>query len=211
MIDIQAWLTEYQKKVLEVFKQRVCFIGIQGSYARGEAHESSDIDVVLILDHLAFEDLKKYKEMIDTLEHRELICGFISGKAELMQWHKADLFQFYHDTLPLYRDLSFIANCFSDEDIREAMLIGACNLYHGCVHNYLHEQSSEVLKALKKSAVFVLQAKYFLEHHQFVSTHKELAKLLEERDQEIMEMDITKLEESEKMIRWASSLMDSLS
>ncbi len=35
------------------------------------------------------------------MEDREKICGFISGKEELLSWEKADVFQFYYDTEPL--------------------------------------------------------------------------------------------------------------
>lgn len=34
------------------------------------------------------------------LPRRELLCGFVSGWAELERWDAADLFQFYHDTTP---------------------------------------------------------------------------------------------------------------
>jgi hypothetical protein len=32
--------------------------------------------------------------MIDTLPNRELICGFLSGKDELINWEPSDLFQY---------------------------------------------------------------------------------------------------------------------
>ena len=67
------------------------FIGLQGSYARGEATETSDIDVVFILDELRANDLKIYSDMLDALPNRELVCGFVSGKAELYGWESSDL------------------------------------------------------------------------------------------------------------------------
>ena len=39
--------------------------------------------------------------MLDSLPDRELICGFLSGKEELLNWEPSDLFQFYYDTKPL--------------------------------------------------------------------------------------------------------------
>lgn len=42
-----------------------------------------------------------------------------------------------------------------------AVRMGACNLYHACAHNMLHEKSPEVLGALLKSAVFTVQAKHY--------------------------------------------------
>lgn len=57
---------------------------LQGSYGRGEATETSDIDAVVILDELTVTDIQTYSIMLDTLPYRELICGFLSGKDEIM-------------------------------------------------------------------------------------------------------------------------------
>ena len=57
MLEISTWLEKYTATVQAVFHQRVWFIGLQGSYARGEAAANSDIDVVLILDRLNPTDL----------------------------------------------------------------------------------------------------------------------------------------------------------
>ena len=45
MIDIDAWLEEFCGRLDENFSGRIWFLGLQGSYARGEAKESSDIDI----------------------------------------------------------------------------------------------------------------------------------------------------------------------
>ena len=52
MIDIKNWITEFTNKVEQTFSDRVWFIGLQGSYGREEATDTSDIDVVVILDEL---------------------------------------------------------------------------------------------------------------------------------------------------------------
>ena len=97
MVDIKTWITSFTEKVEQTFPNRVWFIGLQGSYGRGEATETSDIDVVVILDVLRIDDLKVYRDMLDTLPNRDLICGFISGKNELLNWETSDLFQFYYE------------------------------------------------------------------------------------------------------------------
>ena len=56
MFDINAWLDIIIKKLQNEFEQRLLFVGLQGSYNRGEATQSSDIDLVVILDNLSFED-----------------------------------------------------------------------------------------------------------------------------------------------------------
>lgn len=52
MLNIESWLPLWSHAVLERFGGRVLFLGLQGSRARGEAREDSDIDTVLVLDRL---------------------------------------------------------------------------------------------------------------------------------------------------------------
>mgnify|MGYP003296360570 CR=1 FL=1 len=84
MIDINIWTDKFLKALDKTFPDRVYFVGLQGSYARGEATDNSDIDMVVILDELSADDIKIYNSMLDTLPHRELICGFLSGKEEIL-------------------------------------------------------------------------------------------------------------------------------
>ena len=80
MIDITAWMNDFLQKLNLTFENRVWFVGLQGSYGRGEARDTSDIDIVVILDELYAMDIQTYNDMLDTISHRELICGFLSGK-----------------------------------------------------------------------------------------------------------------------------------
>ena len=42
MIDIKTWMDNFTEKLVITFGNRVWFIGLQGSYGRGEATETSD-------------------------------------------------------------------------------------------------------------------------------------------------------------------------
>ena len=183
MIDIDIWMKYFLKALDETFKQRVWFVGIQGSYARGEATENSDIDMVVILDELTINDLQIYDRMLDTLSYRELICGFLSGKGELMNWDAADLFQFYYDTKPIKGSLDDLLVLIDDTALNRAIKTGVCNIYHGCVHNMLYDKSEDILKGLYKAASFVVQAIYFKQTGHYIRQQSELLEivLLEER------------------------------
>jgi predicted nucleotidyltransferase len=174
MVDIKSWVLEFTNRVEQIFSDRVWFIGLQGSYGRGEATETSDIDVVVILDELRINDLKVYRDMLDTLSNRELVCGFISGKGELLNWEASDLFQFYYDTTPIKGTLDCLLEKIDRQAIKRAIKIGACNIYHACVHNFVHEKSDDILRALYKSAVFVLQAIWFYETDKYIKSKAEL-------------------------------------
>ena len=185
MIDITAWMKNFLHTLNETFRGRVWFVGLQGSYGRGEATETSDIDIVVILDQLSATDIQKYNTMLDTLPNRELICGFVSGKEELLNWEPSDLFQFYYDTTPIKGSLDELLAVIDESAVNRAIKIGVCNIYHGCVHNMLHEKSEDVLKGLYKSASFVVQAIVFKQTGKYIKHQKELLKVVSSNEQAI--------------------------
>lgn len=174
MIEISAFMDKFMHAINESFGERVWFVGLQGSYARGEATETSDIDIVVILDDFSVNDIKEYNKKLDNLPHRDLICGFISGKNEILNWEPSDLFQFYFDTIPIKGNLDELLPIIDASAVERAIKIGACNIYHTCVHNMLYEKSEEILRGLYKSASFVIQAKYYKLNRKYVSRQKEL-------------------------------------
>ena len=181
------WMQKYQKAVESRFKGRIWFIGLQGSYSRGEATKQSDIDVVLILDQVSAEDLQAYSNLLDTLPERSKVCGFVSGKEELLAWEPSDLFQFYYDTVPLVGSLDILLERMNREDVRRAIRIGACNVYHMCAHNLVHEKSTEILKGLYKSAAFTLQAIAFFQTKRYEKEKIALRSRLQPEDRRILE------------------------
>ena len=140
MVEISTWLEMFLHKLNDTFCNRVCFAGLQGSYSRGEATENSDIDVVVILDEVSPLDLQIYSRMLDTLPHRNLICGFLSGWSEISHWEPSDLFQLYYDTTPIQGSMEDLLVLLDADAVNRAIKLGACNIYHGCVHNILHDK-----------------------------------------------------------------------
>ncbi len=186
MIEITTWMNGFLKSINEAFGSRVWFVGLQGSYGRGEARDTSDIDVVVILDELSVADIKAYNDMLDTLPHRELICGFVSGKDELLNWEPSDLFQFCNDTTPITGSLDEVMAVVDDDAVNRAIKIGACNIYHGCVHNLLHEKSEDILKGLYKSASFVIQAITFKQTGKYIRSQSDLLQIALPEEQRII-------------------------
>ena len=174
MVDITTWMNDFLQNLNHTFENRVWFVGLQGSYGRGEATEASDIDIVVILDELTALDIQKYNAMLDALPHRELICGFVSGVNELLNWEPSDLFQFYYDTTPIQGSLDELLSVIDESAVNRAIKIGACNIYHGCVHNMLHEKSEDILRGLYKSASFVVQAIAFKQSGKYIKRQSEL-------------------------------------
>ena len=156
--------------------------------------------------------------MLNRLPYREKICGFISGREELENWSKADLFQFCQDTMPLKGSLDGIVAKLDMKDVRRAVHTGACNLYHAVCHNMIHEQSREVLMELYKTSVFTIQAEYFLKTGNYLRRKAELFPKLNGLDREILYIAIEMKQKSgkvkgsfdelsEKLILWSSDLI----
>mgnify|MGYP006050110505 CR=1 FL=1 len=187
MIDVNTWMQDFLQTLNETFANRVWFVGLQGSYGRGEATETSDIDIVVILDELSAMDIQTYNNMLNAVAHRELICGFLSGKKEIMNWEPSDLFQFCHDTTPIKGSLDEVMAVIDESAVNRAIKIGACNIYHGCVHNMLHEKSEDILRGLYKSASFVVQAIAFKQTGNYISHQKELLQVVSSDERVIVE------------------------
>ena len=187
MIDITACMQNFLQTLNTAFANRVWFVGLQGSYGRGEATETSDIDIVVILDELSAIDLQIYNAMLETLPNRELICGFLSGKKEIMNWEPSDLFQFCNDTTPIKGSLDAVMAVIDESAVNRAIKIGACNIFHGCVHNMLYEKSEAILRGLYKSASFVVQAIAFKQTGAYISHQKELLQVVSSDERVIVE------------------------
>ena len=216
MIEITAWTNTFLNALEDYFGDRVWFVGLQGSFARGEATENSDIDMVVVLDELSASDVATYNTMLNTLPHRELICGFLSGKNEILNWEPSELFQFYYDTKPIKGSLDELLPLIDDTAVTRAIKIGACNIYHGCVHNMLYEKSEAILRGLYKSASFVVQAIAFKQTGKYIRYQKDLLQIVSPDERVIVETFL-KLKNggaasidtmSESLLNWAKKWIE---
>ena len=91
-----------------------------------------------------------------------------------MNWEPSDLFQFYYDTTPIKGSLDALLSVIDDISLKRAIKTAACNIYHGCVHNILHEKSEDILIGLYKSASFVVQAIVFKQTGNYIKRQIEL-------------------------------------
>lgn len=103
--------------------------------------------------------------------------GFYPEKIDIMNWEPSDLFQFCHDTTPIKGSLNEVVALVDESAVNRAIKIGACNIYHGCVHNMLHEKSEDILRGLYKSASFIVQAIVFQQTGKYIKLQKELLQI----------------------------------
>lgn len=186
--NIDSWLEDFKTKLVEKFGNRLSFFGIQGSYGRGEQTAGSDIDVVVIIDGITHYDLLAYRNMIDTMNFSNKICGFVSGVDVLRAWNKSDLLQLFLDTQPIVGSLDSFGISFTKEDIRNAVRIEACNLYHVCSHNLLHARSMDTLMRLYKTARFIVRMKYYYITENYIAKFSDLEDIVPGADRLVLKL-----------------------
>jgi hypothetical protein len=104
-----------------------------------------------------------------------------------MNWEPSDLFQFCHDTTPIKGSLGEVMAVVDESAVNRAIKIGACNIFHGCVHNMLYEKSEDILRGLYKSASFVVQAIVFKQTGNYIIHQKDLLQVVSFDERVIVE------------------------
>ena len=204
-MDISIFMESFKDDLLSLFNDNLLFLGIQGSYGRGEAKETSDIDPVIILQHCGKDEILRYRSYVDTLPEKDILCGFISSIDELRAWESADRAQLILDTKPGYRDLAELCPRITSDDIRRAVHQGACAIYHASSHNILHARNWSVLPELYKSTRFTIRMKHYLQTGVYVSAFRELTAVVDEEEKTILEaQDPSTEDDAFMLLEWAS-------
>ena len=183
MIEADSWVKDALAGLKEIFGPRLLYLGLQGSYRRGEATETSDIDLVTVLDRVSLDDLDAYRGVVHALPEGEKACGFICGRDDLLLWPRQELFQFKMDTRDYYGRLDDFLPPVGRSDIIAGLRLGAGGLMHLLTHSYLYaapESRPEILKGAYKGAFFSLLLQNYLESGHYRAAKKELLSSLPE-------------------------------
>lgn len=218
-MDAFAWTEEALERLKVEFGSRLRFVGLQGSRARGEAREDSDIDLVILLDHVDADDLARYRAIVQSMSHAELACGFVGSEQALAAWPRHELFQFYHDTHAFFGKLPDVGP-FTKDDALGAARIGASGIYHAACHACAFDADAavDVLESLFKGAFFTLQALRFARAGVYPHTKAELACQLKGDEARILEIgrdwqehcpkdDDERRELVDLLLRWAERVI----
>ncbi len=193
MIEPSSWMRQAVSLLRTQFGSRLLFVGLQGSYRRGEAHEDSDIDIVSILDTLDVHDLEVYRSVLRTLPEGEKACGFTCGREELLAWPAFELFQFAQDTEAWYGELTLLLPPVTHRDIVTGARAGVSGLYHAVAHLYVSGEAArraEDLRPLYKGCFFALQAVQYLRHGSYAQSKKELLESLSGDEAELLRLGL---------------------
>lgn len=193
MIDIQHYLQKLIDLLSHRFGARLIYVGLQGSYLRGEATRNSDIDIMVVIDELTVSDLDQYRAIIESLEHTDKSCGFICSKADLASWNPLEIWQLINCTKDYYGVLRELVPAYTDNDIRNFAKLSLNNLYHEICHRYLHAdriRNTAKMPVSYKGVFFILQNIYYLEHGEYIPTKAELLPLLSGNDHAVLKRSI---------------------
>ncbi|AKB27983.1 hypothetical protein MSSAC_1610 [Methanosarcina siciliae C2J] len=183
----------YFKELIDLLKQnyssRLLYVGLQGSYFRGEADEISDIDVMVILDRLSVNDMETYREIIAECGNSDKSCGFICGESDIKNWNPCEICQLVHTTKDYYGRLSEFVPTYTVEDERTYIKMSLNNLYHELCHRYIHDSRAKNIMKLPgtyKSVFFILQNIHFQNTGNFILTKRELLSQLPDEDKKVL-------------------------
>lgn len=217
-MDIQIYLDRLIGGLTHTFGDRLLYVGLQGSYLRGEATETSDIDVMVIFDEIDVSTLDTYRELLISVGDYDRSCGFVCSREDMAAWNTTEVCHLLHTTRDLYGRLADFVPAYTREDVIQYVKVSVGNLYHELCHRYIHasrDKNQARLAASCKSVFFILQNVHYLKTGSFVATKKELLEALEGDDREILALSL-RLSEGESpdfdndfagLLRWCQGTL----
>ena len=192
MFDLDKYLADMIMNCRSAFGERLLYVGLQGSWLRGEAHENSDIDVMVILDRFSVRDMDTYHGILKEIGSYEKSCGFICGKDEMKRWNPLEVCQLRHTTKDLVGVLSDYLPPATREDEINYVNLSLGNLYHELCHRYIHEDREKNVAKLRstcKGVFFLIQNMHFLESSHFILTKTGLKEAVSSEDRRVLELE----------------------
>ncbi len=101
--EIDDMIQEFTKGVNKILENRLKKVILYGSYARGDYHESSDVDIMILTD-LSDEELEEYRTKIVSLAYDlEWDHNFDIMLSPLVK--NIDKFNYWLEAMPFYRNI----------------------------------------------------------------------------------------------------------
>ena len=191
MFALDSYLNALILSCRAAFGERLLYVGLQGSWLRGEAQENSDIDVMVILDRFSVQDMDRYREILKRIGFFERSCGFICGRDELLRWDPLEVCQLRHTTKDLVGVLTDYLPAATQEDEVNYVKLSLGNLYHELCHRYIHadrERNVAAFRGACKGVFFLMQNLHYLETGHFILTKKELKAAVSAEDRRVLEL-----------------------
>ena len=210
-MDIDVWMNDLIDQLKTEFKERLVLVGLQGSRARDEQREDSDIDIVVVIEDLNADDLASYRSVIQKMPHAELACGFIGSPDVLAAWPRHDVFNLANDTDIRYGSFDFMDTEFTAEEAKLAADACASEIYHALCHTAVFEPNMlpDLLQGCLKSVFFGIRAKHFAQTGEFVNSRVQLLNLVNDSERQLLQaydkdVQMDNKELASKLLRWSN-------
>lgn len=190
MFNLDNYLDDLIEACKLKFGDRLIYVGLQGSYLRGEEQENSDIDIMIVIERFSVADMDEYRAILKDIGYFEKSCGFICGKDELTRWNPLEVCQLLSTTKDLYGSLKELLPPATRQDEINYVKLSLGNVYHEICHRYIHadrEKNIAKFRATCKYLFFLIQNLHYIESGKFVATKKELKEQVSKVDREILD------------------------
>lgn len=211
-MDIDAWMNDLIERLRIEFEERLVLVGLQGSRARGEQREDSDIDIVVVIEDLNADDLALYRSVVQKMPHAELACGFIGAPDVLAAWPRHDVFNLVSDTDIRYGSFDFMDTEFTAKEAQLATDACASEIYHALCHTTVFEPDMlpALLQGCLKSVFFGIRAKHFAQTGEFVNSRAQLSNLANDDEKKLLQVyngdaQMDDQELASRLLRWSNN------
>lgn len=190
MYDVRNYTGLLVNELRNIFGKRLVYVGLQGSYLRGEETAESDIDTMVVIEDFGIDDMEKYRAVIESIKDKDYSVGFVCDKAALAEWNRLEINYLKHATLDIYGSLESLLPDYTDDDIIQYIKFSLNNLSHELTHRYIHQGRDKAFEAIEgpyKAAFFILQDMFYLRNKVFINSKAALVPHLEGDDREVLE------------------------
>lgn len=194
MFRINEYIKALTDLLKDAFGERLLYIGLQGSYLRGEESENSDIDIMAVIDKISVEDLKTYQNALVSVGNYDKSCGFICGRSDLEHWNPLEICHLLNATKDYYGELKKLVPQYTLEDEKNYVKFSLNNLYHEICHRYIHadrEYNISRMPITCKSVFFIMQHLYYLRSGNFIQTKRELLECIQDEDKTVLDLSMS--------------------
>ncbi len=184
---VDQWLDKFLERLKSTFGGRLVFVGLHGSWARGEGKAESDIDITTVLDQVDPKDLCAFRKIIVSMPNaKNSACGGLYSIAEEQTLPRFEGAHLFYEYKVLYGTLDDIVKKPTPIDLLEDVRFKASsNLF--IARNYLiypHDPRKVVprLHYPFKCCFFGLQSWILLCEDRFVALKNDLIDALTDAD-----------------------------
>lgn len=220
VISIDTYMNTMVRLLRETFGRDLLYVGLQGSYLRGEAHEQSDIDVMVILEEVTLPLLDRYRLVLREAGNEELSCGFLCSRADMAHWNPTEIPGLLRGTKDYWGTLADFVPSWTAYDLKVYLQTGLGNLYHEITHRYIHrppERSLTAMAEFHKPVFFLFQNLLLYRGGEYPANRAALTEQLTGEDRDIWDMLIRcrengtgTMEDLAVLLAWCEKTMHTL-